>query len=306
MTDDLLTYKTLPVWTHDAIPTLFRRCHNTQPGVWAQLDVLQGSLELAIAHEDGHIEQTLTLHAGQEAPRIPPRHGHCILNASDDMRCRMRFLCTAEDYAVKKYGLMPPHSELVTTLSGLTLPTHARTLDVGCCHGRNTLYMALKGYTVDALDISTEALVAVQTTAQAEGWQQRVHVQFCDLNRAAQGQTVLEGFYDLVLCTVVLMFVQRQAVQPIIDQMQAATVPGGYNLIVSAMDTPDAPCTQPFAFTFAPGQLRELYRQAGWELCRYNEDFGHLHQLDEHGQPISMRFATLLARKPGGRPQQGA
>lgn len=298
MTDDLLTYKTLPIWTHNTIPTIFRRGHNTQPGVWAQLDILKGNLELAITHEDGRTEQTLTLHAGQNAPFIPPRHGHYIQKASDDMRCQMRFLCTAEDYTVKKYGLIPPHSELVTALSDLRIPARARTLDVGCCHGRNALYLALKGYTVDALDISTEALMAVQTAAQAEGWQQRVHVQLCDLNRAAQGQVVLEGSYDLVLCTVVLMFVQRAAVRPIIEQMQAATVPGGRNLIVCAMDTPDAPCTQPFAFTFAPGELSDLYRQAGWELCKYNEDFGHLHQLNEHGEPISMRFATLVARKP--------
>jgi len=30
---------------------------------------------------------------------------------------------------------------------------------------------------------------------------------------------------------------------------------------------------------------------------KYNEDVGHLHKTDKQGNPIGLRFATMLARK---------
>ncbi len=77
--------------------------------------------------------------------------------------------------------------------------------------------------------------------------------------------------------------------------MQEQTRPGGYNLIVAAMDTEDAPCPMNFSFTFGVGELKEYYRD--WELVKYNEDFGQLHKRDENGHFLKMRFATMLARK---------
>ncbi len=70
---------------------------------------------------------------------------------------------------------------------------------------------------------------------------------------------------------------------------------GGHNLIVAAMDTEDYPCPLPFPFTFSPGELKHYYRD--WEILKYNEDVGQLHKTDANGNRISLRFATLLARK---------
>jgi len=77
--------------------------------------------------------------------------------------------------------------------------------------------------------------------------------------------------------------------------MQASTAKNGYNLIVAAMDTDDFPCTVPFPFTFKSGELSHYYRK--WQIVKYNENPGQLHKTDENGNRISLRFATLLAKK---------
>ena len=43
------------------------------------------------------------------------------------------------------------------------------------------------------------------------------------------------------------------------------------------------------------GELKNYY--SDWELVKYNENLGHLHRLDEYGNPIALQFATMLAKK---------
>ena len=111
-----------------------------------------------------------------------------------------------------------------------------------------------------------------------------------DINAAALTQN-----YDFIVSTVVLMFLEAERIPAIIRNMQEHTNPGGYNLIVCAMDTEDYPCQMPFSFTFKEGELAEYYKD--WELVKYNENPGHLHRRDENGNRIQLRFATMLAKK---------
>ena len=53
--------------------------------------------------------------------------------------------------------------------------------------------------------------------------------------------------YDFIVSTVVFMFLNRERIPAIIKNMQEHTNPGGYNLIVAAMSTPEVPC--PLAFS---------------------------------------------------------
>ncbi|MFR4697681.1 MAG: hypothetical protein ACLT8V_04445, partial [Streptococcus salivarius] len=57
----------------------------------------------------------------------------------------------------------------------------------------------------------------------------------------------------------------------------------------------ERPCTMPFPFTFEEEELKNYY--SDWELVKYNENLGHLHRLDEYGNPIALQFATMLAKK---------
>ncbi|AGB81267.1 tellurite resistance protein TehB [Serratia sp. FGI94] len=192
-----------------------------------------------------------------------------------------------EDYFHQKYGLTRTHSEVVAAAGKIPA---GKALDLGCGGGRNALYLALKGFDVTAWDKNAVAIAELNRIIDAEGLSNiRATVQ--DLNSLR-----FQGDYDFILSTVVMMFLQPAAIPSIIQDMQAATVSGGHNLIVAAMDTPDFPCPLPFPFAFKPDELKSYYRE--WQIVKYNEDVGELHRTDANGNRIRLRFATLLARKP--------
>lgn len=191
-----------------------------------------------------------------------------------------------ENYFTDKYGLTRTHSEV---LNAATIVAPGKTLDLGCGNGRNSLYLAANGYDVTAWDKNPLSIQNLQTIRDAEGLE-NLQAAINDLNNLS-----FDGEYDFILSTVVMMFLEASTIPRLIDNMQRCTKPGGYNLIVAAMDTADFPCTVGFPFAFKSGELKNYYQ--GWELLKYNEDVGELHRTDENGNRIKLRFATLLARK---------
>ncbi len=189
------------------------------------------------------------------------------------------------DYG-KKYSLTAPHSEVVAAADFIP---PGRALDVGCGSGRNALYLQMKGFEVTAWDRNTASLTRLDQII-AEEQIARIATAQKDFNDLR-----FNGAYDLVISTVVMMFLQPETIPQLIADMQASTVRGGYNLIVSAMDTEDYPCYPGFPFAFKSGELSEYYRR--WHIIKYNEHVGQLHRTDENGNRIALRFATLLARK---------
>lgn len=192
-----------------------------------------------------------------------------------------------ENYFTEKYGMTRTHSEVVYS-AGMVKP--GKTLDLGCGNGRNSLYLAANGFDVTAWDKNAASIDNIESIKAKEG--------IANLQTAIQDLNSLhfDGEYDFILSTVVLMFLQPETIPGLIDNMQRCTKPGGYNLIVAAMDTEDYPCNVGFPFAFKTGELSGYY--AGWEQLKYNEDVGELHRTDARGNRIKLRFATLLARKP--------
>ncbi|MEB6377793.1 tellurite resistance methyltransferase TehB [Leclercia adecarboxylata] len=192
-----------------------------------------------------------------------------------------------ENYFTEKYGLTRTHSEVVFS-AGIVKP--GKTLDLGCGNGRNSLYLAANGFDVTAWDKNPMSIETIESIRAKEGMA-NLQTAIKDLNSLR-----FEGEYDFILSTVVLMFLQAETIPGLIDNMQRCTRPGGYNLIVAAMDTEDYPCNVGFPFAFKTGELSGYY--AGWEQLKYNENVGELHRTDAQGNRIKLRFATLLARKP--------
>ncbi|WP_058910169.1 tellurite resistance methyltransferase TehB [Entomohabitans teleogrylli] len=192
-----------------------------------------------------------------------------------------------ENYFTEKYGLTKTHSEV---LNAATLVAPGKALDLGCGNGRNSLYLAARGFEVQAWDrnpMSIDNLTRIAREEQLDN----LHTAQLDLNTLT-----FDGEYDFILSTVVMMFLEPQTIPGLIANMQRCTRPGGYNLIVAAMDTDDFPCHVGFPFAFQAGELSRYY--AGWQQVKYNENPGELHKTDEAGNRIRLRFATLLARKP--------
>ncbi|EPN3560823.1 tellurite resistance methyltransferase TehB [Cronobacter sakazakii] len=191
-----------------------------------------------------------------------------------------------ENYFTEKYGLTATHSDVVNAVNYVE---PGRALDLGCGNGRNSLFLAARGFDVTAWDKNPASIANLERIAAAEGLN-NLHIAVKDLNTLR-----FDGEYDFILSTVVMMFLERDTIPGLIDNMQRCTAPGGYILIVAAMDTDDYPCTVGFPFAFREGELCRYYE--GWELIKYNEDVGQLHKTDASGNRIRLRFATMLAKK---------
>ena len=163
-----------------------------------------------------------------------------------------------------------------------------KVLDLGCGQGRNSLYLSLLGYDVTSWDHNENSLQFLNETKEKENL--KIQTALYNINDAN-----IQENYDFILSTVVFMFLDRTRVPAIIENMQNHTNPGGYNLIVAAMSTPEVPCPVPFSFTFGENELKEYYNE--WEFLEYNENMGELHKTDENGNRYKMKFVTMLARK---------
>lgn len=181
-----------------------------------------------------------------------------------------------------RYGLNPAHSEVVEACK-IIEPCNA--LDMGSSNGRNALYLSQLGFNVTAVDNNPSAIDILQKIVSDEGLT-NIKAQVYDINNAGLGVD-----YGFIACTVTLMFCDPARVDAVIVDMQEHTLANGYNLIVCAMSTEEHPCPVHFPFTLGSGQLREAYEE--WELIKYNEDLGTMHNGSQ------LQFATMLARKPG-------
>ena len=283
MPEKLIAYKRMPLWTKETMPEAVQRKHNTKIGTWGKITVLKGKLKFVELTEDGDEVASHVFEAGADNPMAQPQAWHRVEALTDDVEWFLEFYCEPKDYFPKKYNSNPVHSEVLEAMQFLS---PGKALDLGCGQGRNALFLAQQGFEVTAVDQNELALEILQSIVEQEDLEMTVGLY--DINSAALTQT-----YDLIVSTVVLMFLQADRIPDIIQNMQDQTNPGGYNLIVCAMDTEDYPCQVPFPFTL--NELADYYKD--WELIKYNENPGHLHRRDEEGNRIALRFATMLAKK---------
>ncbi|MCO4798957.1 MAG: tellurite resistance methyltransferase TehB [Colwelliaceae bacterium] len=183
-----------------------------------------------------------------------------------------------------RYGLNPAHSEVVEACKTID---PCDTLDMGCSNGRNALYLGQLGHKVTAIDANPDAIDILKDISVKEEMD-NIKAQVYDINNAN-----IDKDYGFINCTVTLMFINPSCIKAVIADMHQHTVIGGYNLIVCAMSTEEYPCPVRFPFTLNTGQLREAYK--GWELIKYNEDVGTMHN------GAKLQFATMLARKVGSK-----
>lgn len=281
----LIAYKRMPVWTKATMPELVQQKHNTKEGTWGKITILRGSLCFYQLTEEGEVVSSHVWQAGEDVPFVEPQAWHKVEALSEDLEWYLEFYCRPEDYFVKKYNSGAVHSDVLETFENIQVQT---VLDLGCGQGRNSLYLAKQGLQVTSLDQNELSLEMLKGITEQENLDMEIGTY--DIQEAN-----LQGDYDCIISTVVLMFLQAESIPAVIRDMQAHTKPGGYNLIVCAMDTEDYPCKVNFSFTFKEGELADYYKD--WELVKYNENPGHLHRRDEHGNRIQLRFATMLARK---------
>lgn len=152
-------------------------------------------------------------------------------------------------------------------------------LDLACGRGRNALFLAERGLSVTALDISAEALAQL------------------DLAAAQRGLAVATGRIDMeteprlptAAFDLVLMFFYLH--RPLLPPLRRAVKPGGVAVLrtfSSAGPFPGGPGNPDFVLR--PGELLDLF--ADWEIL-----------LHEEGLEPSRKggsLAGVVARRPAG------
>ncbi len=162
--------------------------------------------------------------------------------------------------------------------------THPRAIDVGCGTGRNAIYLARRGWQVDAVDVSEVALDHLTETADAESLPiKRIQADLEDAPHRPPDLFAADR-YDLAVMA-------RYTNLPLIDTLKGALRVGGY-LIVEEHLVTEADVVGPRSpqFRVAPGALRDA--AAGLDIIAYREGI----VIDPDGR--SAALAQLIARTP--------
>jgi SAM-dependent methyltransferase len=152
-----------------------------------------------------------------------------------------------------------------------------RALDVACGTGRNTLYLALRGFSVDAVDISAEALAKARDAARHSGLSANWLVH--DFDQPLE----LPGLYQLI---VNIRYVNLALVR----RLSAKLAPGGY-LICEQHLASEADVIGPKnpAYRVRPGELPEAAE--GLHIIHHQEG------LVQYTDGRTAALARLVARR---------
>lgn len=155
-------------------------------------------------------------------------------------------------YAEGAYDERPhPSAFLRDCLEGGALPAPGRALDLACGAGRNAIYLAQNGWTVDAVDISPVALERARQRS-GEGAQLAIHYLEQDLDAGFAGT----GQYDLI---VNIRYVNLSLLHTLMGRLR----PGGallveQHLTLAEGSGPTVVGPRNPAFRVAPDSMRQL------------------------------------------------
>ena len=195
-----------------------------------------------------------------------------------------------------RYKLDPnayPYSLLTQqTLRLLKGRPHGRALDLGAGEGSDAIRLALLGYEVHAVEVSTIGAKKIRNFAREAKAQLRVTA--ADIQDFAP-----EGLYDVVICNGVLHYVEDKA--SVISLMQNATCPGGIN-VVSLWSTfspvPDCHEIVPVYCDEEQGEVTSSYQDWTTEFIYYERNKTETAHSDLPAHSHS--HLKLIATKPGG------
>ena len=158
-------------------------------------------------------------------------------------------------------------------------------LDLACGRGRNALFLARRGFRVDAVDISAEALQSAREVAEAAALDD-IRWTLHDLDEGLDGiaQQQQSRQYDLAL---IMRYLDLSLLQAAADWLQ----PGGHLLCEVHLQT-ELPVAGPGnpAFRAAPGEVKQA--ASGLQILLYQEGLIQ----DPDGETVCL--ARLHARRP--------
>jgi 2-polyprenyl-3-methyl-5-hydroxy-6-metoxy-1,4-benzoquinol methylase len=153
-----------------------------------------------------------------------------------------------------------------------------RALDIACGEGRNSIFLARRGFRVTGIDISDVGIAKAERQARAEGLE-------IDFRRMDLDGWQINGLYDLLLNFNFLL-------RPLIPEEVRALAPGGLLLFDTILESPRLLATHNPDFFLRYGELERIFHAFGGEIL-----------FSEEIREGEMPTARLLFRKKGGKPQ---
>ncbi|MBI5804651.1 methyltransferase domain-containing protein [candidate division TA06 bacterium] len=168
------------------------------------------------------------------------------------------------------------------------LPKGSKILDAGCGDGRNALYLAEKGFSVDAFDVSANGIEKLTAITKQKDITINAWIQ--DL-----AEYEFNNRYDLIISHGVLHLVKREVWARFIQGMKSHTRINGLNVVVVFTDALPVPAdlAEHCIGLFAEKELRNIY--SDWAV----EYFKSYDFYDTHPGGIKHHHAAnkLIARK---------
>lgn len=142
------------------------------------------------------------------------------------------------------------------------LHMQAKVLEAGCGEGQNAVYLAQKGYQVDAFDLSEHGIAKLKRRCEQSNAQINAFV--ADLTTYQFKQ-----YYDMILCFGTLHFVDKDGWKRFISNAKEYTHIGGIHIMQIFTDAvPASEDIAPFAIGLAKdGEMKELYTD--WDILQF-------------------------------------
>jgi len=180
-------------------------------------------------------------------------------------------------------------------------------LDIGCGEGRHSLYLAQKGFKVDALDLSESAIRKLENLIRQYDMKESIKPVVGDARDIDLGKDK----YELILLSFVLPFLRKSDIDLVIAKSKIALKDSGC-IYISALTIEDieyktyresqkevdertfySPGLMCSCYFFAHGELKKMFSE--FEIIDYTEATVKLRR-----PPYSHSFCLLFARKRVG------
>jgi cyclopropane fatty-acyl-phospholipid synthase-like methyltransferase len=201
--------------------------------------------------------------------------------------------CTPHYFGLEPAKILHDHLHL--------LDATGPVLDLGAGQGRNTFFLAEKGFSMDAVDPSSVAIDAIRAEAKAKGWAVRTTVS--PFQRFSPKRLP----YSAILLFGLLQILTRESIDMLLGMVRAWTDARSL-VFVTAFTTDDPACILARSEGRAvgknsfeekdgtvntylePGELKDLFR--GFDPIHYWEGRGEVHC---HGDGPEQQHANVEA-----------
>ncbi len=191
-------------------------------------------------------------------------------------------------YAKKEfYWEMKPHNLVVDSIKHL--PSNAKILDLGCGEGKNSFFLAKKGFEVTAVDISEGGIKKLKEFARKE--KLKIKTDVSDIKSFLNDC----DRFDAIFCMNILQFIDKKNIFSIIKKIKLKTKQKGLNVIASFIAKDSKQKERVLLkgrYFFDKGELKELYKD--WKILFYEEKLG---KWETHGEPRHRHFVVRLISK---------